>query len=258
MQETAIQAARKAGDVLMMSFRKNLKAKRKSSGQLVTDADIKSEKRIIESISNEFPEHSILSEEAGEIRRNSYYKWIIDPLDGTNNFAYGFPHFGVSIALEHQSELILGIVYLPFFNELYVAEKNGGASKNSKPISVSEKGLSDAFMIYESELYFNDKEPLRKLDRLIDAVFTTRVFGAPSLDLVSVASGEADICIHLTVEPEDIAAGGLIVEEAGGKVTDLDGRSWSPYKGQLVASNGKAHSKIIEYLRGSSKFSTAL
>lgn len=233
----------------MKIFRKTFKLKRKLNGQLVTEADIQSEKRIIEKIGNKFPEHSILSEEAGEIKRHSDFNWIIDPLDGTNNFVYQFPHFGVSIALEYRSEVILGVVYLPFFNELYVAEKNKGASMNNKPISVSKRELNDALMIYESELYFNNKKPLKNLDKLIDSVFTTRIFGAPSLGLVSVASGKADIYILFAVEPGDIAAGGLIVEEAGGRVTDLNGRFWNPYKEQLVATNGKIHAEILKYLK---------
>lgn len=249
MREIAIQAAKEAGSILMKNFRKTSKIKRKSNGQLVTEADIQSEKRIIEKISNKFPEHSILSEETGEIKRNSDYNWIIDPLDGTNNFAYQLPHFGVSIALEYRNEVILGVVYLPFFNELYVAEKNKGASVNNKPISVSKRELNDALMIYESELYFNNKKPLKNLDKLVVSVFATRIFGAPSLGLVSVASGKADIYILFAVEPGDIAAGGLIVEEAGGRVTDLDGRFWSPYKKQLVATNSKIHAEILKYLK---------
>ena len=195
----------------------------------VTEADHASEKAIIEAIQSDFPDHFILSEESGETATASEIKWIIDPIDGTINYASGIPICAVSIGVEKNGEMILGAVYNPFINELFLAEKGMGSFLNDKRIRVSRK-----------------KEVINSC--LVTKGVPVRRLGSAAIDLCWVAAGRFDGFFEHSLSPWDTAAGYLIVEEAGGKVTDMEGNPYSPYQRKLVATNGLIHEELIDVI----------
>lgn len=214
----------------------------------VTEADHAAEKAIIEVIKNDHPDHFILSEEVGEIITESEVKWIIDPIDGTINFASGIPLCCVSIGVEKNGEMILGAVYNPFINELFFAEKGKGATLNDKPISVSgKKEVLHSCLVTGFPYTYLDMAngPLQVFERFIRKGIPVRRLGSAAIDLCWVAAGRFDGFYEHSLQAWDTAAGYLIVEEAGGKVTDMQGNKYSPYQRQLVASNGLIHEELI-------------
>jgi len=248
MKKLAILAAKEAGDLLREDFGKKFKISTKLGGELVTESDVKSEDRIIGMIQEEFPDHSIIAEELGELQRDSDYTWVIDPMDGTNNFVRHIPYFGVSIALEHKKDLILGVINIPCFDELYVAEKGKGAYLNDKRISVTKKTLKDSLLLYDSQLRKAGSRAIRHFSDLASSVLEARIFGAAAINLALIASGRAEAVIDYRPKPEDIAAGCLIVREAGGMVTDLKGTPWKSYMEDVVATNGRIHEEVLKIL----------
>jgi myo-inositol-1(or 4)-monophosphatase len=219
---------------------------------LVTEADHASEKVIIEVIRKNFPDHSILSEEVGEITTDSNYKWIIDPIDGTVNFANGIPICCVSIALEHEGKMILGAVYNPFMNEFFVAEKGKGSTLNDKPIHVSEKTevLKSCLVTGFPYTYLDHPNgPLEVFARLIRQGVPVRRLGSAAIDLCWVAAGRFDGFYEHKLAAWDSSAGFLIVEEAGGRVTDYDGNPYSPYQPHILATNGKIHDELLRWVK---------
>ena len=247
MKQLAIKAAKSAGKVLMKYYGKGIKGRVKFDDNLVSKADLEAEKKIMGIIKSKYPKHSILSEESGETKNNPEYRWIIDPLDGTHNYLHGIPIFAVSIALEHKREVILGVIYLPYLDQLFVAEKGKGAFMDGKRIKVSKtNNLKKAMMLHDGGLRRDKKTKLKALDKLIDAVFRLRILGAACFNLVSIAKGGADIYMEHSTNPWDLAAGLLIIEEAGGKVTRLDGKRHSLSNEGFVASNSRLHNSIIK------------
>ena len=217
----------------------------------VTEADHAAEKAIIDVIKADFPEHFILSEEAGEIKTDSDIKWIIDPIDGTINFASSIPLCCVSIGVEKDGEMIFGAVYNPFINELFFAQKGFGATLNEKIISVSKKNevLHSCLVTGFPYTYLDmPNGPLQIFERFIRKGVPVRRLGSAAIDLCWVAAGRFDGFFELSLSPWDTAAGYLIVQEAGGRVTDLDGNKYSPYQKQLVATNGLIHDELIEVI----------
>lgn len=249
MKELAFFAAKDAGRILMKNFGKKGKVRTKLEGEPVTDSDIKSEERIIELIREKYPDHSIIAEEHGFLKGDSDYTWIVDPMDGTSNFINKLPYFGVSIALEHKKEVVLGVVYLPYFDELYVAEKGKGAYLNGARITVSKKTLKESLLLYESEFRRIGKLAMTPFSDLANSVSVVRIFGSASVSLTLIASGKAEAYIAYNCKPVDIAGGALILEEAGGIVTDLKGNSWNPYMKKVVATNGRIHKDVLKILR---------
>jgi myo-inositol-1(or 4)-monophosphatase len=247
MMDTAITAATRADGILMdrLGNIRQITKKDEVYKDYVTDVDLQAEEKIITTIRDNYPEHSILSEERGDLHKDSEYKWIIDPLDGTHNYAHNLPMFGVSIALEHAGTVILGVISLPYFNEICVAEKGKGAYINGSKIHVSDVDLGEALMIYDTKLRVNRDPMINSLSKLVHDVFVIRMFGAATWDMCLIAKGQADLSVDFTCKPWDIAAGALIVEEAGGKVTDLQGNPWTPYSNGFIASNGKIHEKVV-------------
>ncbi|MCK4243362.1 inositol monophosphatase [Candidatus Bathyarchaeota archaeon] len=248
MKKLAVLAAKEAGNILLENFGKKKIIKSKSGGELVTDSDIESEEKIIGLIKENYPDHSIISEEKGTLKKNSDYTWIIDPLDGTHNFIHGLPLFAVSIALEYKGKIVLGVVNIPFFDEVYLAEKGKGAYCNGTKIFVSKKNLKEAFLLYGSRLLKKGEIEKPSFFNLVDSVFRTRIIGTTAVCLTLVASGKAEAYVTLG-KPEDVAGGCLILEEAKGTITDLNGGSWNPYMKMFVASNGKTHEKMLNILR---------
>jgi myo-inositol-1(or 4)-monophosphatase len=247
MMEVAIAAARQAAIVLMERFGDviHIASKDKVYKELVTDVDLQVEGEIITVIKEDYPNHSILSEEQGSLYTASEYKWIIDPLDGTHNYARRLPIFGTSIALEHRGEIVLGVIGLPYFDEIYTAERGRGSYLNGEEIHVSNTELSQSLMIYDTKLRVNREPMVVSLSDLVPEVFIIRMFGCSTWDLGLIAKGQADFNVDFTAKPWDLAAGALIVEEAGGKVTDLQGNPWNAYMQGAVASNGKVHQEVL-------------
>src|SRR3989338_3512007 len=245
MKELAIQAAKEAGKILMKNYGKIRMASEKFKDNWVSNVDLESEKKIISMIRKKYPSHSILSEEKGKLEKSSDYKWIIDPLDGTHNYIQGLPIFGVSIALEYKGDITLGVIIMPFYNWLFVAEKGKGAYLNGKRIRVSDRKLKESMLMYDGSINENKKAKLRLLDKIASRIFRIRISGAAVFDLTSVAQGNAEISICLKTYPWDVAAGFLLIREAGGIVTDFKGRQIDHYTGKFVAASRKVHRKII-------------
>lgn len=249
LKDTLLEAIHTAGHIMKDNFTKNYKISSKGEGNdLVTEIDKRCEAAIIAIIEKDFSDYEILSEEIGAIKRSSDYKWIIDPIDGTVNYAHGLPICCVSIGIEKSGEIIIGAVYNPFLEELYLAEKGKGATCNNEPISVSENDqLDTAFLVTGFPYVWKGagKDPIRVFERLVRKGLPVRRLGSAALDLCWVASGKFDGFWEHHLNAWDSAAGFLIVEEAGGRVTDFEGNRYSPYQSQLLATNGKIHEQLL-------------
>ncbi len=218
---------------------------------LVTEADHASEAAIIEVIKANFPEHSLLTEETGTLIQDSEYKWIIDPIDGTVNFAHGIPICCISVAIEKNEEIIMGAVYNPNMNESFFAEKGCGATLNEKIIRVSEQTevIKSCLVTGFPYTYINmPNGPLEIFERFIRKGIPVRRLGSAAIDLCWVAAGRFDGFYEHKLEAWDSAAGFLIVEEAGGKVTDFNGDKFSVYQHRILATNGKIHDEMLEWI----------
>jgi myo-inositol-1(or 4)-monophosphatase len=219
---------------------------------LVTDVDLASEQLIREAIATHYPRHQILAEEGGLAETSSDYRWIVDPLDGTTNFAHGFPIFAVSIALEYRGEMILGVVYDPTRDEMFAAERGAGAALNNRPIRVSTTTELSTSLLCTGFPYDIRTSRLTNLDNWANfalAAQALRRTGAAAIDLCYVACGRFDGFWELTLSPWDTAAGSLIVAEAGGRLTDVTGAAFSVYKPDVVASNGQIHDQMLEVVK---------
>ena len=246
--EVAIKAAKEASKILLDSFRREKRVRRKEARELVSNVDVESDKRIAQIIKKNFPQHMLISEELGRERGREDYVWIIDPLDGTHNYIYGQPAFGLSIALAHQDEVLLGVINLPFYGELYYAEKGKGAYLNGKPIHPSDVDkLSKAYIFYDPQLH-KRKDMFENLMKLYSKCFTLRIIGCAVHDACSVASGRAEARIWHKTKTVDVAAGTLIVREAGGKATDFNGNPYTLGSTEVIVSNGKIHDELVDIL----------
>ena len=254
---TMLTAARQAGKKLVRDFGgvENLQVSVKGVSDFVSAADIQSEKILINELSRAYPDYDILAEEAGEIKNSKNdnpLKWIIDPLDGTTNFLFGIPHFAISIALQKNGETLSGIVYNPITDDLFWAVKGKGAFCNNKRLRVSvrekfgsctigtgipHKGLKD------------HEEYLVGLTKIMGNAAAIRRFGTASLDLVYVAAGKFDGFWEKNLKIWDIAAGALIVTEAGGRVTDFRGMNGYLESGNIVSSNFKIHDELLRLIK---------
>ncbi|MFA4872884.1 MAG: inositol monophosphatase family protein [Patescibacteria group bacterium] len=243
----ASTAAEKAGHYLMKQFRNDaIQVHRKNDETWVTEADIKSEKIILEHLKKETPDFTVLAEESSSAYSLTRgYKWIIDPLDGTPNYARGIPLFSVSIGLEMNGEIILGVLYLPSENLLLSAVKGHGAYAGKRRLSVSRRLLKDS--ILASETYFN-RADVGILYRFVGKTREVRIFNSACTVLAYLALGRIDGCIDRVDKPWDWAAGSLIVREAGGKVTNFKGQRVDLYQPSYVAANSLNHKEIVQVL----------
>ncbi len=249
-RQTAIKAAKEAGKIQLRYFGKGIEKKRKKENSFVTRADIESAKKIRKIILDEFPEHDIIDEELGHRKKKSDYKWIIDPLDGTHNFIINNPLFGVSIALQYKKEIILGVAYLPALKKLYWAEKGKGAFCNGKSIKVNnEKNLKKCLFTFDAKLRIGTNIKIKILKNLSPLTWRLRIWGVAIYHNILVAEGIIAFNIDFNSNPWDHSATLLMVEEAGGKATDLKGRRWAPEVKDYVASNGKVHHKVLNVLK---------
>jgi len=256
LKNTLLKAVKAGAAEIQRFFNKDFKIQYKEGiNNPVTEADHAAEKAIIATIKEQFPDHFILSEEAGEIIQDSDYKWIIDPIDGTINFAKGIPLNCVSIGIEHNKEIVMGAVYNPHLNELFFAEKGKGATLNEKPISVSaETQVVKSCLVTGFPYTYLDSAngPLEVFNRLIRVGVPVRRLGSAAIDLCWVACGRFDGFYEHKLEAWDSSAGYLIVEEAGGRVTGLKGGKFSPYQHGIVATNGKIHDELVKIINGAS------
>jgi myo-inositol-1(or 4)-monophosphatase len=254
LKSTLLEATEAAGKELRRFMdRDYIISNKEGINNLVTEADHASEKVIIEVIRKNFPEHHILSEECGDLIQDSEYKWIIDPIDGTVNFANGIPICCTSIGIEQNGKMVLGAIYNPFINELFVAERGHGATLNDKPISVSKKDkvINSCFVTGFPYTYLDEPNgPLEVFERFIRRGIPVRRLGSAAIDLAWVACGRFDGFYEHKLQAWDSAAGFILVEEAGGKVTNLKGEPYSPYQPGIIASNGVLHDELTEWVKG--------
>ncbi len=253
-KKTLIKATQAGAKELKRFFNGKFKISNKEGiNNLVTEADHAADKAILQVIQSEFPSHGIVSEESVEKVSDSEYKWIIDPIDGTVNFANGIPICCVSIGLEHEGKMLMGAVYNPIMNEFFFAEKGKGATLNDKKISVSDKTevLRSCLVTGFPYTYLDQPNgPLQVFERLIRKGIPVRRLGSAATDLCWVAAGRFDGFYEHQLNAWDSAAGFLIVEEAGGKVTDLKGGTYSPYQPGIIATNGAIHDELVEWVKG--------
>lgn len=257
LKSVILTAAKEAGAIIKEYFEGSFKVENKGTvNNLVTEVDKHAETKIISIIKEHFPTHNILSEEIGAINQESEYQWIIDPIDGTVNFAHSIPICCVSIAVKHKNELLLGVVFNPILNELFFAEKGQGAFLNDKPISVSEKSefkkacLVTGFPYKWPKTY---EHPIKVFERFIMEGLPVRRLGSAAIDLCWVACGRFDGFWEYNLNPWDIAAGYLIVLEAGGKVSNFDGDPYSVFDKETLATNGLIHDDMLSIIHGISK-----
>jgi myo-inositol-1(or 4)-monophosphatase len=272
LKQTAIKAARAAGKLLMERLGKQTIVGSHHNSKLnpITKEDEEAELKVIEVITSVYSDHGFLGEERGEQNPNAKYKWIIDPIDGTNNYVADRDTFSVSIGLEHKGKIILGVVYLPKRDEMFTAELGKGATLNGKKISINNKTEIKKVVVTMSsypgntkqELWINEfnKKILPKIPNAKHFGFQKKedvdpVFGRGSMaaEFCYTACGRIDGVIRLKQKPWDLAAGALIAAEAGAVMTNLEGKPCSIYEGDYVASNPRLHKKLIELIRGESK-----
>lgn len=245
---TAVNIAREGGALLAQLFKRPKEISYKRPSDLVTNADRRSEALILERLQSYFPKHAIVAEESGASKTESDFCWYVDPLDGTTNFAHGFPVFCVSLGLAYRGATIAGVVYDPIREELFAAERGAGAYLNNARIQVSEtRKLSESLLATGFPPFANNHDlNIRFYQAFTRLSHGVRRAGSAALDLCSVAAGRFEGFWELRLNPWDKAAGSLIVAEAGGRVTDLAGGPFNLLADEIFASNGHVHGQICE------------
>jgi len=256
IKKIALSSAKKAGRILKEGMTQGLTVSYKGDLNLVTQIDTLSEQLIVSEIRKYFRTHQILAEEGHNYESLSPYRWIIDPLDGTTNYAHRFPYFCVSIGVEFEGSILLGVVYDPIHRELFYAEKGKGATLNDQTIRVSPtQHLCEALLVtgFAYSVRTDAKNNLNHFSNFVMKAQGVRRMGSAALDLCYVASGRFDGFWELNLRPWDTAAGVLILTEAGGAVTDFSGNSFLMDKPEILATNGKIHSAMVALLSKSNK-----
>jgi len=252
MLSFAMETAREAGHILLEKFGRNIGISKKGDIDLVTEADLASEAFIIEKINTHYPQHSILAEESGASVQvgEIVWKWIIDPLDGTTNYAHGYPCFCVTLAIEHKSELAVGVTYDPTRDELFAAERHHGAFLNNKQIRVSAaEPLSDSMLVTGFPYDLSRRDHLAStFEKFLLKSRAVRRDGSAAIDLAYVACGRFDGFWEEGLNAWDVAAGVLMIEEAGGRTSAYDGSALDIYKPPFCASNGRIHDEMLDLL----------
>jgi myo-inositol-1(or 4)-monophosphatase len=249
--ETAMDLARAAGDVLNYYADRDKLVEFKGRGNLVTIADKKSEELIVGGILNRYPSHSILAEESGATQPGASIQWIVDPLDGTTNFAHGYPFYCVSIGVEENGKPLCGAVYDPIREEMFTAARGAGAYCNGSRLKVSDvDSLSEGLLITGFPYNFRERldTVLGQFGKFLVASQAVRRGGSAALDLCYVAAGRLDGFWELYLQPWDTAAGRVILEEAGGRVTSFKGEPFSVQMKEILGSNGLIHEEMIAVL----------
>ena len=252
MKKTLIEASEKAGEILLENFHKVKSVRVKGRGDIVTNVDLQTEKTVKQIIQDAFPDHGFLGEEFGESKGNSEFVWIVDPLDGTTNYSRGIPLFNTSIAVARKGEVFMGAVNCPVTQELFFAEKGNGATLNGKKIKVSEVDkVEDSFLSFcDGHTLESKKAALDYFMKLKLEAIDVRKLGSAALELSLLACGRLDGFFSLGTKAWDVAAGTLIIQEAGGKVTDFEGKQFSLDKSSgVVASNKRIHAELLKILK---------
>ena len=252
MLEFALKTAKGAGAILMEHFGKISSYDRKSSHiDLLTIADTQSESFILKKIKTTFPDHNIIAEESATVENNSDYRWVIDPLDGTTNFVHNLPIFAVSIGLQYKDESIVGVVYNPSADKCFWAEKDGGAFLNGEAIHITSTNTLSNSLLVTGFPYKHDERWQKGFDLFKQVYGKTqgvRRLGAAALDFCFVAMGRFEGFWEFGLQPWDVCAGALILEKAGGKVSDWD-NSPMPFSGdRVLATNGFIHEEMKDIL----------
>ena len=251
--ETAQEAARSGGACLREGWGGDLEISFRSANDLTTQVDLKSQRVILETILKRYPDHSVLSEEeGGKVERGGAVRWIVDPLDGTTNFAHGFPFVAVSIAVEVEGSILLGIVYNPVMEEFFSARAGGGAFCNGRPMKVStlqpvQRSLLCTGFPYELESKIDLL--MGRFQRMLSSSQGVRRPGSAALDLCYVAKGIFEGFWEQGLKPWDVAAGALIVGEAGGKVSNFSGAPFDVEAREILATNGLIHDEMTQLLK---------
>ncbi len=250
----AIDAARKAGTIIARAVEHldSIGITEKKHNDFVTDIDILAEKEIIDTIRKAHPSHQILAEESGLSGDNKDHEWIIDPLDGTTNFIHGFPHFAVSIAFRAKGRLEVGVIFDPIRDELFVATRGDGARLNNKRLRVSSRRKMESSII-GTGFPFRHPQYLKTYLNIFEALFPqtagVRRAGSAALDLAYVAAGRLDGFFEMSLQPWDMAAGVLLIKEAGGLVSDLHGEENYLENGNIVAGNPKVFKGLLQTIK---------
>jgi myo-inositol-1(or 4)-monophosphatase len=248
LKDFAVDLARQAGGLLMDKFAQSLAIHYKGDIDLVTEADKASENLIVEAIRQNFPDHGILSEESPAISGKSAMRWIIDPLDGTTNYAHGYPVFCVSVALEQEGTIILGVIYDPTRRDTFVTVRGEGAYLNGKRLSVSPTPNLNRSLLatgFPYDIRESSENNLNYFNVMAKKAQAIRRAGAAALDIAYVAAGRFDGFWELKLQPWDMAAACLLLTEAGGKITDITGGPWSIASPNIAVSNGRIHEQMI-------------
>ena len=252
MIDDIIQISREAGELIRNAFGKTHSIEFKTNElNLVTETDKASEKLITDFIKKKYPSHGILAEEGSELNKSAEFLWVIDPLDGTTNFAHGLPIFSVSIGLQKNGETIAGVVYDVIRDVLYSAEKNSGSFEDGKRINVNKNTNLGRSLLVTGFPYDIKENPDKAFERFIGFLKHARAIrrlGSAAIDFCYVANGVFDGFWEVSLHPWDICAGKLIVEEAGGLVTDFDGRPIDIFSKRILATNGLVYKKMVDVL----------
>jgi myo-inositol-1(or 4)-monophosphatase len=250
--DLAVRAVKESGGIQKEWLGRDKKVELKGEINLVTDVDRRCEQRIVEIIKETFPEHNILTEETPMPEGSSLFRWIIDPLDGTTNYAHEYPCFCTSIAVEMEGEIVLGAIYDPLLDELFTAQQGKGAFLNGKRIIVSTTEQLTNALICTGFPYDLRESPVNNLNHFTNFIMEARAIrrdGSAALDLCYVAMGRFDGFWELKLNPWDVAAGKLLVEEAGGWVTDFGGGDLDISGQETLASNGRIHKEMVRVLQ---------
>jgi myo-inositol-1(or 4)-monophosphatase len=256
LRSFAENISRGAGEILRRNYGLQQTVHFKGEINLVTDVDHESEAYLLGRIREAYPDHGVLSEESPELPSGSHYRWLIDPLDGTTNYAHGYPCFGVSVAVEHRGTVVAGAVYDPLLDESFTAALGGGATRNGTPIAVSKTRELRKSLLATGFAYDVKSSSDNNFDYFRAFVLTGQAIrrdGSAALDLCYLACGRFDGFWELKLKPWDTAAGLLILHEAGGVSSRLDGGPYDIHQPDLLASNGLIHGQMVEVLRKAKK-----
>ena len=246
-----VELARTAGALLREGLAQPRELTYKSRADLVTNVDLASERLLVAELRERFPDHAIVAEEGGGQQQGTRYTWLIDPIDGTTNYAHGYPVFSVTLALLDQGELVLGIVYDPLRDECFTAERGKGAWLDGRQLCVSATDQLRGALLSTGFPYHRFTSPDTNIAQFGAMIMQCQGIvrsGSAAIDLAYVAAGRSDGHWELGLKPWDSAAGALLVREAGGRITDWNGRGYDPWNNRVVATNGAIHSGILDTL----------
>jgi myo-inositol-1(or 4)-monophosphatase len=249
---TAIEAVVRAGDLQIAKFGTGVQVRKKGAIDLVTDVDVEVETMFRAMIAERFPDHDVLAEELGAgANRGARHRWVFDPLDGTTNFAHGVPIFCASLALEIDGEAVVAAVYDPNRRELFTAEAGVGSWMNGEPLKVSANATVLESMLvtgFPYNIHQKADEFLKTFGEVLKHARAVRRLGSAAIDICWVAAGRMDGFWEASLKPWDMRAAALMLEEAGGKVTGMDGKKWIPDDGHILATNGLIHDEVLRII----------